>query len=215
MHLGFVIKKTLTLLALVDPFMAIPLFVCATAGLDVRFRDKYSRQLGITVALSLLIGGLFGLHLLDFMGVSLASIQIGGGAIMFIVSLAMVVAKEETIKYTPRESEEAAAGPSHRSAGDSLTGRAGSSFLCHGNLTDNPAGRFVVCYSAAGCCRDRYLAVFPVCRAGRAYSHSFGTEGHRTAGRFSVDSDFRGNDGIRIPACFSGTVHLSGQAGLL
>ena len=51
MHLGFVIKKTLTLLALVDPFMAIPLFVCATAGLDVRFRDKYSRQLGITVAL--------------------------------------------------------------------------------------------------------------------------------------------------------------------
>ena len=67
MHLGFVIKKTLTLLALVDPFMAIPLFVCATAGLDVRFRDKYSRQLGITVALSLLIGGLFGLHLLDFM----------------------------------------------------------------------------------------------------------------------------------------------------
>ena len=112
MHLGFVIKKTLTLLALVDPFMAIPLFVCATAGLDVRFRDKYSRQLGIIVALSLLIGGLFGLHLLDFMGVSLASIQIGGGAIMFIVSLAMVVAKEETIKYTPRESEEAAAGPS-------------------------------------------------------------------------------------------------------
>ncbi len=112
MHLGFVIKKTLTLLALVDPFMAIPLFICATSGLSTRYKDKYSRQLGITVTLSLLIGGLFGLHLLNFMGVSLSSIQIGGGAIMFIVSLAMVIAKEESIKYTPGESEEAASGPS-------------------------------------------------------------------------------------------------------
>ena len=112
MHLGFVIKKTLTLLALVDPFMAIPLFICATSGLSVRYKDKYSRQLGITVTLSLLIGGLFGLHLLNFMGVSLSSIQIGGGAIMFIVSLAMVIAKEESVKYTPGESEEAASGPS-------------------------------------------------------------------------------------------------------
>ena len=64
------------------------------------------------MTLSLLIGGLFGLHLLNFMGVSLSSIQIGGGAIMFIVSLAMVIAKEESIKYTPGESEEAASGPS-------------------------------------------------------------------------------------------------------
>ncbi len=66
MHLGFVIKKTLTLLALVNPFM----------------------------------------------GVSLALIRIGGGAIMFIVSLAMVIAKEETIKSTQRETEDAASGPS-------------------------------------------------------------------------------------------------------
>lgn len=112
MDYGFVIKKTLTLLALVDPIMAIPLFLPATAGLSLEFREKYSRHLGITVALSLLFGGLFGLHLLNFMGVTLAAIQVAGGVIMFIVSLAMVIAKEETIKYTPGESEEAASGPS-------------------------------------------------------------------------------------------------------
>lgn len=112
MNLAFVIKKTLILLALVDPFMAIPLFICATADLSLPFKERYSRHLGITVALSLLFGGLFGLHLLNFMGVTLAAIQVAGGIIMFIVSLAMVIAKEETIKYTPGESQEAASGPS-------------------------------------------------------------------------------------------------------
>ena len=112
MNIAFVIKKTLILLALVDPFMAIPLFLCATTDLSLPLRERYSRHLGITVALSLLFGGLFGLHLLNFMGVTLAAIQVAGGIIMFIVSLAMVIAKEETIKYTPGESEEAASGPS-------------------------------------------------------------------------------------------------------
>jgi len=110
--IGLTLKKTLTLLALVDPLLAVPLFVAATNGYDTGFKYRYSRQLGITVAVSLLAGGLFGLHFLNFMGVSLASIQIGGGAIMFVVALAMVIAKNESVKYTPGESEDAAAGPS-------------------------------------------------------------------------------------------------------
>lgn len=116
MNIAFVIKKTLILLALVDPFMAIPLFICATADLSLPFKERYSRHLGITVALSLLFGGLFGLHLLNFMGVTLAAIQVAGGIIMFIVSLAMVIAKEETIKYTPGESQEAGFRAVHRAA---------------------------------------------------------------------------------------------------
>ena len=59
MNIAFVIKKTLILLALVDPFMAIPLFLCATTDLSLPLRERYSRHLGITVALSLLFGGLF------------------------------------------------------------------------------------------------------------------------------------------------------------
>lgn len=109
---GLTLKKTLTLVALVDPLLAIPLFVAATNSYDTGFRYRYSRQLGITVAVSLLAGGLFGLHFLNFMGVSLAAIQIGGGAIMFVVALAMVIAKNESVKYTPDESEDAASGPS-------------------------------------------------------------------------------------------------------
>lgn len=137
MNIAFVIKKTLILLALVDPFMAIPLFICATADLSLPFKERYSRHLGITVALSLLFGGLFGLHLLNFMGVTLAAIQVAGGIIMFIVSLAMVIAKEETIKYTPGESQEAASGPSIVPLGIPLLAGACRAFLRDGNFPDN------------------------------------------------------------------------------
>lgn len=109
---GLTLKKTLTLIALVDPLLAVPLFVSATRGYDTGFKYRYSRQLSITVTVSLLAGGLFGLHFLNFMGVSLAAMQIGGGAIMFVVALAMVIAKNESVKYTPDESEDAASGPS-------------------------------------------------------------------------------------------------------
>lgn len=109
---GLILKRTLTLLALVDPLMAIPLFVAATHSYDTSFKYRYSRQLGLTVAISLLACGFLGLHFLNFMGVSLAAIQIGGGAIMFVVALAMVIAKNESVKYTPAESEDASSAPS-------------------------------------------------------------------------------------------------------
>lgn len=112
MDIAFTLKRTLTLLALVDPLLAIPLFISATSELDLKSRQRFSWRLGMTVALALLAGGLFGLHFLSYMGVSLPAIQVGGGAIVFVVSVAMVIAKEETVKYTPAESEQAAAGPS-------------------------------------------------------------------------------------------------------
>ena len=128
--IGFVLKKTLTLLALVDPLLAIPIFVSATSGYDLNFKYRYSRQLGMTVGISLLLGGLFGLHFLNFMGVSLAAIQIGGGAIMFVVALAMVVAKKESVKYSLDESEDAASGPSIVPLGiPLLAGPAGLSYV--------------------------------------------------------------------------------------
>lgn len=127
---GFTLKKTLTLLALVDPLLAIPIFVAATSGYDRDFKYLYSRQLGMTVTVALLLGGLFGLHFLNFMGVSLAAIQIGGGAIMFVVALAMVVAKNESVKYTLDESVDAASGPSIVPLGiPLLAGPAGLSYV--------------------------------------------------------------------------------------
>ncbi len=108
MDLGYLLKKTLTLTALVDPFLAAPLFVAATAHMAREARIAFARMLGLTVGIGLLTGGLIGLHVLSFMGVSLASMQLAGGVIAFVVAMAMVVAKEQAVKLTPDQSSAAA-----------------------------------------------------------------------------------------------------------
>ena len=98
LDLGFFLKKTLTLTVLVDPFMTAPLFVLATMNMSTPERVRFARVLAVAVVVGLLGGGLLGLHVLSFMGVTLGSIQLAGGVITFVVAMAMVVAKEEAIK---------------------------------------------------------------------------------------------------------------------
>jgi multiple antibiotic resistance protein len=104
MDFGFLLKKTLTLLALVDPFLVAPIFLAATAKLNREAKIRFARMLAITVGIGLMVGGLLGMHVLAFMGVSLGAMQFAGGFIALVVALAMVVAKEEAVKMTPSES---------------------------------------------------------------------------------------------------------------
>lgn len=112
MDFALTLKKTLTLLALVDPLLAVPIYISATASMDSASKKRFCRQLALAVGAALMLGGLFGLHFLSFMGVSLAAIKVGGGAIVFVVALAMVIAKEEEVKYSAAESAQASSGPS-------------------------------------------------------------------------------------------------------
>lgn len=108
MDYAFLLKKTLTLIALVDPILAAPLFLAATAQMGQAAKIAFARTLALTVGVGLLAGGLLGLHVLSFMGVSLASMQMAGGVIAFAVAMAMVVAKEQALKLSAGESAAAA-----------------------------------------------------------------------------------------------------------
>jgi multiple antibiotic resistance protein len=103
MDIAFLFKKLLTLTALVDPFLAVPLFLAATGGMPPAARARFARQLGMTVGMGLLGGGVIGMHVLSVMGVSLAAMQFAGGTIAMLVALAMVLAKEETVKMSAGE----------------------------------------------------------------------------------------------------------------
>lgn len=106
MEFGFLVKKIVTLIALVDPFLAAPLFMAATRSLTRQAQVQFARVLGVTVAVGLLFGGLVGMHVLKLMGVTLAAMQVAGGVIALIVALAMVLAKEEGIKANVPEQEQ-------------------------------------------------------------------------------------------------------------
>ena len=103
MDVAFLFKKLLTLTALVDPFLAVPMFLAATSKMDLAARLRFARQLGLTVGVGLLGGGVIGMHVLTIMGVSLAAMQFAGGTIAMLVALAMVMAKEETVKMSAGE----------------------------------------------------------------------------------------------------------------
>lgn len=102
------LKKTITLLALVEPFGLIPLFLQATGGLTTVLQRQYARLLGITVAVALLGAGLFGVQLLELLGLSLGGMRVGGGIIVLILAIAMVLGQEKAVKQTAAEASAAA-----------------------------------------------------------------------------------------------------------
>lgn len=107
------LKKTITLLALVEPFGLIPLYLQATAGLTGSAQRQYARLLGVTVAVALVVAGLFGAEILDLLGLSLGGMRVGGGIIVLILAIAMVLGQEKAVKQTAAEASAASNRQGH------------------------------------------------------------------------------------------------------
>jgi len=102
------LKQTVTLLALVEPFGLIPLFLQATEGLAPAAQYRYARLLGLTVTVALIIAGLFGTEILGLLGLTLGGMRVGGGIIVLILAIAMVLGQEKVVKQTEAEARAAA-----------------------------------------------------------------------------------------------------------
>ena len=84
------LNEFLTLFIVVNPISALPVFLAVTAGFDAATQRRVAltavlAAFGVLVAF--IIGGGF---LLEKVGISLRSFQIGGGIILFLVALDMV-----------------------------------------------------------------------------------------------------------------------------
>lgn len=110
---ALLLKKTITLLALVEPFGLIPLFLQATAGLSPSSQHQYARLLGLTVTVALVGAGLIGAEILDLLGMSLGGMRVGGGIIVLILAIAMVLGQERLVKQTAAEASAAADRQGH------------------------------------------------------------------------------------------------------
>ena len=102
------LKQTVTLLALVEPFGLIPLFLQATHGLAASAQKRYARLLGLTVTTALLVAGLGGGQILEILGLTLGGMRVGGGIIVLILAIAMVLGQEKVVKQTDAEARAAA-----------------------------------------------------------------------------------------------------------
>ncbi len=102
------IKLTVALLAIVDPFAGIPIFLSTTSGYTRPERRRVAQVVAITVFCVLAVAALVGAQVLRFFGISIPSFLIAGGILLLLMAISMLQARESGIRQTPDEAEEAA-----------------------------------------------------------------------------------------------------------
>ena len=96
------------LLAIVNPFGAIPLFISFTAGYTDAERRRTGARAALTVALVLYVALLTGEAILALFGISAASFRVGGGILVLLIAVSMMHARPSGAKQTEEEVEDAA-----------------------------------------------------------------------------------------------------------
>ena len=100
------IKILIGLIAIVNPFAAVPLFLSLTAESDRTGRNRIVNIVAATVTLVLLVSLFAGETLLYFFGISINSFRVGGGILLLLMSVAMLNARLSPIVQTREEVEE-------------------------------------------------------------------------------------------------------------
>lgn len=100
------LRFVVTLTAVLDPFLAVPIFVSVTAGQRARDRLRLAHVVTITVFIVLAGAAMFGERLLRFIGASLSAFQVGGGLVLLLMALAMLNAQVGEIRQTRAEARE-------------------------------------------------------------------------------------------------------------
>ena len=73
------LKDTTSLLAIVEPLGAIPIFLSLTSGMNKNRQNQIAKRAAMAGFLILLSALVFGKWLLTIFGISLPSIRVGGG----------------------------------------------------------------------------------------------------------------------------------------
>ena len=80
----------LTLLVILDPLGNIPVFLALTRDYEPRARHRAAYVSVLTAAIILLVFAVFGDALLRYLSISLESLMVAGGVLLFLVALDML-----------------------------------------------------------------------------------------------------------------------------
>jgi len=100
------LRFVVTLTAVLDPFLAVPIYISVTAGQRPRERLRLVNVVTLTVFAVLACAALFGERLLRLMGASLPAFQVGGGLVLLLMALSMLNAQVGQMRQTRAEAEE-------------------------------------------------------------------------------------------------------------
>jgi len=97
------VRFFVTLTAVLDPFLAVPIFLTLTAARGAAQRAALVRIVTVTVFSVLAVSALVGEQLLLLIGASLAAFRVGGGLVLLLMSLAMLNAQAGGVRQSQDE----------------------------------------------------------------------------------------------------------------
>jgi multiple antibiotic resistance protein len=92
-----------SLTSVLNPIGAIPVFISLTANKTESEKQKIALKCSVYVFFILIISFLAGKYILDFFGISLNSMRMGGGLVLLLSGTAYLTAKSETHKGISRK----------------------------------------------------------------------------------------------------------------
>lgn len=100
------LRFVVTLVAVLDPFLAIPIFLSVAAQRGPAGRRRLANAVTLTVLAVLTCAAIFGEALLKVLGTSLPAFQVGGGLVLLLMALAMLNAQAGGVRQSKKEAEE-------------------------------------------------------------------------------------------------------------
>jgi multiple antibiotic resistance protein len=100
------LRFVVTLAAVVDPFLAVPLFLAFTATRGEDERRHLARIVALTVFIVLAVAVFIGESLLELIGASLPAFRVGGGLVLLLMALAMLNAQAGGVRQSRAEAQE-------------------------------------------------------------------------------------------------------------
>jgi len=101
--LSDIIKFSITLISIINPLGAIPVFLGFTKyhkNLNIK---NVTNTCAIACTVTIFISLVFGQSILNFFGISIASFTIGGGFLLFTMAFSMISAQQSTTKINNEE----------------------------------------------------------------------------------------------------------------
>ena len=101
-------KPLVTLLAVVNPLAIVPFFIHYTDGFSSAQRRRTIWVSSFSAFVVIAASALLGLQILEFVGISLASFQVGGGLLLMTSALSMLNAQPAEARANAAEVQDAA-----------------------------------------------------------------------------------------------------------
>jgi multiple antibiotic resistance protein len=108
--LRFAATALATALTIIDPIGMIPMTLSATAKMSAQRRREVVDEAVLVAAGVVLLMGLVGRALLQYLGITLPAFTIAGGVLLFLIAIDMLFARPTGAKRTDEEEREAAEG---------------------------------------------------------------------------------------------------------